>query len=369
MTKFNAGIVSNRANASSAKPVKSTPKEKKERKGNGRLNKPNYKKAILLSVVRKELPCGASGWNTVAYKYHDKSKEEEMRDPDAIKTYFNQTMCNNMKKPTGKSGDKPDPIYQAQEVANMIMRKASSNSVGGGGRSTHSSESSSNESASDASSIESEQSSAERDHYEDVEDYGAQDWQADHHRHEEEEWDNGSEKENAEVIAVDESVPPTTSTPARVTVPPYPAQSTPSTQKSSQDADNRKSKHHYHHHSRSPVGKTKNARVANPRSSAAGVLSGMVDAIKENKAESSIASTMRTMMAAQQQQSQQFMTMMMQQQQQQMQMQMQAQQQQMQLFAMLAGRPLGLPSIPVLPQAAEPCTPATMVSPATEVPK
>ncbi len=99
----------------------------------------------------------------------------------------------------------------------------------------------------------------------------------------------------------------------------------------------------------------------------------MVEAIKESKAESSAASTMRTMMAVQQQQNQQFMTMFMQQQQQQMQMQMQAQQQQMQqqmqMFALLAGRPLGPPGISTLPQVEVPSTPATMVTPVPEAPK
>lgn len=86
----------------------------------------------LLEVVRKILPSGGTHWTLVAEQYKEASGEEELRNPDSVKTYWKKTMCNNNMKPTGSSGGDHDLINRAQKVERDILAKVSAKSIGSG---------------------------------------------------------------------------------------------------------------------------------------------------------------------------------------------------------------------------------------------
>lgn len=87
---------------------------------------PAYNSNALIEVVHELLPDGAVGWSSVATHYKEHSGESELRNPDDIKRYWIQTLCNKMNKPTGKSGDASDRILRCQRIQREILEKNSS---------------------------------------------------------------------------------------------------------------------------------------------------------------------------------------------------------------------------------------------------
>jgi hypothetical protein len=84
--------------------------------------KVNYKKEVLLQVVREVLPSGALGWEEVTRIYQERSSEEERRNGDDVKRHWQEKCCNKFQKPTGATGAQNDFIYRAQEVQRQIMK-------------------------------------------------------------------------------------------------------------------------------------------------------------------------------------------------------------------------------------------------------
>ena len=84
--------------------------------------KVNYKKEVLLQVVREVLPSGALGWEEVSRIYQERSSEGERRNGEDVKRHWQEKCCNRFMKPTGAAGDKNDFIYRAQEVHREIMK-------------------------------------------------------------------------------------------------------------------------------------------------------------------------------------------------------------------------------------------------------
>ncbi len=84
----------------------------------------NYKKKVLLDVVKEILPHGSYAWEQVAVAYKEKSGESELRDKDDVKRHWVERMCNKYKKPTGKSGDENDFILKCQRVQRQIHKKS-----------------------------------------------------------------------------------------------------------------------------------------------------------------------------------------------------------------------------------------------------
>ena len=68
----------------------------------------NYKNDVLIDIVAKFLPNGELGWKTVAVAYQEQSREEVLRDHADIKKHWIKKLCNEMKKPTGATGENND---------------------------------------------------------------------------------------------------------------------------------------------------------------------------------------------------------------------------------------------------------------------
>ena len=64
---------------------------------------PNYQNNILIPITERILPDGADGWHLVALAHKEESKEEMLRAEDDIKKNLVKKLCNNFKKPTGRT--------------------------------------------------------------------------------------------------------------------------------------------------------------------------------------------------------------------------------------------------------------------------
>jgi hypothetical protein len=75
---------------------------------------------VLIAIVQELLPYGSDGWASVSSQYRDASEEEDFRDPKDLKDHWVRKLCNNFKKPTGKTGEPGDRIHRCQEIDRMI---------------------------------------------------------------------------------------------------------------------------------------------------------------------------------------------------------------------------------------------------------
>ena len=75
------------------------------RRGGGRrAGIPNYNNTILIPIVEEILPNGSEAWRLVAAAYKEKTGEANLRSEDDLKRNWVRKLCNNIKKPTGRSG-------------------------------------------------------------------------------------------------------------------------------------------------------------------------------------------------------------------------------------------------------------------------
>ena len=90
----------------------------------------NYKNDVLIQIVSEILPNGEYGWNAVATAYQNISKEEVLRDTNDIKKHWIKNLCNNMKKPTGATGENGDRVNRCMKIEKKIMQKTNSGLLG-----------------------------------------------------------------------------------------------------------------------------------------------------------------------------------------------------------------------------------------------
>ena len=57
-----------------------------------------------MPIVERILPDGAEEWCLVALAYREESKEEVLLSIDDIKKNWVKKLCNQFKKPTGRTG-------------------------------------------------------------------------------------------------------------------------------------------------------------------------------------------------------------------------------------------------------------------------
>jgi hypothetical protein len=73
----------------------------------------NYKNDVLIKIVGEMLLNGEYGWQAVANAYQVTAKEETVCDTTDLKKHWMRNLCNNMKKPTGQTGEIfKHPIYR-----------------------------------------------------------------------------------------------------------------------------------------------------------------------------------------------------------------------------------------------------------------
>ena len=64
----------------------------------------NYQNNILIPIMERILPDGEEGWCLVPLMYKEESKEEVLWAEDDLKKNWVKKLCNNFKKPTGRTG-------------------------------------------------------------------------------------------------------------------------------------------------------------------------------------------------------------------------------------------------------------------------
>jgi hypothetical protein len=90
----------------------------------------NYKNEVLIKIVGDVLPNGEYGWQAVAIAYQDATKEETSRDTTDLKKHWIKNLCNNMKKPTGRTGENDDRVHRCMAIEKKIMKKTHSGILG-----------------------------------------------------------------------------------------------------------------------------------------------------------------------------------------------------------------------------------------------
>jgi hypothetical protein len=90
----------------------------------------NYKNDMLINIISEILPNGEYGWQAVSFAYHEQSKEDQPRNTDNLKRHWIKTLCNGMKKPTGKPGGPNDHIHRCISIENRILDKTHSGMLG-----------------------------------------------------------------------------------------------------------------------------------------------------------------------------------------------------------------------------------------------
>ena len=99
--------------------------------GSRRVGIPNYNNRILIPIIEEILPNGSEAWRLVAAAYKEKSREANLRSEDDLKRNWVRKLCNNMKKPTGRSGADPnDRTNRCIEVQRKILDKTASGILG-----------------------------------------------------------------------------------------------------------------------------------------------------------------------------------------------------------------------------------------------
>ena len=90
----------------------------------------NYAKDLLLRVIEGILPVSNADWKKVASSYQELSEEPLERDPDTIKHYFIDVMCNRFAKVTGSSGPALT-VRDSQTAWKKIQQKTNFKIAGG----------------------------------------------------------------------------------------------------------------------------------------------------------------------------------------------------------------------------------------------
>ena len=90
----------------------------------------NYKNEALIKIIEGILPNGEYGWDAVATAYQKVSNEEASRDTADLKKHWMRNLCNNMKKPTGGTGERGDRINRCIAIERKIMEKTNSGLLG-----------------------------------------------------------------------------------------------------------------------------------------------------------------------------------------------------------------------------------------------
>jgi len=123
----------------------------------------NYKKEVLLELVKEILLSGAYTWEQVANLYQERSGEKDLHDKDDLTRHWVEKLCNKFKKPTGSAGGAKDFILACQKVQAKIHKKCESTLMGARSEEEDVDDSGSDDEYHDAASCESKEESKEED--------------------------------------------------------------------------------------------------------------------------------------------------------------------------------------------------------------
>ena len=101
------------------------------RRGGGRRQGiPNYNKKIIIPIIKEILPNGPEAWCLVAVTRKEQSGKKNLWSKDDLKHNWISKLCNNMKKPTGSTGENGDRVCKCISIEKKIMRKTHSGFLG-----------------------------------------------------------------------------------------------------------------------------------------------------------------------------------------------------------------------------------------------
>jgi len=83
----------------------------------------NYKKEVLLEVVKEILHAGAYAWEQVVNLYKERSGENVVCDQDDVKRHWVEKLCNEFKKPTVSAGG------AVQKILSWLVRRCRPRSI------------------------------------------------------------------------------------------------------------------------------------------------------------------------------------------------------------------------------------------------
>ena len=81
----------------------------------------NYRNAILIDIIDDVRPIGNNGWELVAQRYLEASGEDDPREVKDLKAHWVNKLCNNFKKPTGRTGEAGGCINRCIEIEHQIQ--------------------------------------------------------------------------------------------------------------------------------------------------------------------------------------------------------------------------------------------------------
>jgi hypothetical protein len=76
----------------------------------------NYKNEVLIKIVSDILPNGEYRWQAVALAYLNETKEKDARNTNDMKKHWIKNLCNNMKKPMGRTGGNDDRAHRCMAI-------------------------------------------------------------------------------------------------------------------------------------------------------------------------------------------------------------------------------------------------------------
>ncbi len=80
----------------------------------------NYKNNILINIINELLPNGEVAWEAVCTAYFTQSKEEALRNTTDGRKHWIKNLCNNMQKPTGRTGENGDQIHRCMLIGKKL---------------------------------------------------------------------------------------------------------------------------------------------------------------------------------------------------------------------------------------------------------
>jgi hypothetical protein len=90
----------------------------------------NYKNDVLINIINELLANGEVAWETVCTAYFTQSKEKTLRTMTDVRKHWIKNLCNNMQKPTGRTGENGDPIHRCMLIEKKFMKKTHSGMIG-----------------------------------------------------------------------------------------------------------------------------------------------------------------------------------------------------------------------------------------------
>jgi hypothetical protein len=76
----------------------------------------NYYNNILIDIIERILPNGTSTWCLIALAYKKESGEDVVWEEEDVRRNWTRKLCDNVKKPTGATGEKADCILRCIEI-------------------------------------------------------------------------------------------------------------------------------------------------------------------------------------------------------------------------------------------------------------